>query len=1423
MIIFTPYSVDEEGDAWTCSDPGVEEVAEDLLNLGAEAGLLGGPGVLVTTAGEEGEVPRRGNVVSSVAPSSVTQPATVMTGAKDVPSSPRLRGPSLSPLQTSKLSASPSSTRPLTLSDVASTLQRQQEQEQVEALGVEGRRSQFAGLREKQASFQSELSGLSLQSKSSIDSLLESREADPVDVLLSLGFGGQAQDTVTRIPERFLRPSQVPGNNIEDFLKSEDEFSDMMESAEWMPGLDPQALRRSSVATVSPLMLRLLDTIRESRSRHHQSSVSEDTSSAGHTPAAATPPSGVSKFAAVAKSLALKNSVMQTLSSGRPNKLSVLNAENRRLLDLQGQKSPEVPRKRLIIGQSSFDLGRDGELIANEDEGMGISVDQEEDDEDEDEDEEDEGDGIGDKEEGDANSEDGRERIAEGDEQEEGSWRRHGLLQHKDSVWSMASSATSIDSSEEEIREQRHRLQLSLSRRPLQPDPATLTPTTPADSLDSPQPVFSTSGADSSDRYRKIMRRLSCNKRHSTISSSGSWEMDERIPEEDLEDDVNHEPLHDQVICEADASGSLNSCSDTRASVISGSPHQRHSSSLSPEGQGSSRVQGSSPSPPVSVSNKKRQGDSSSSQNGPDSSMPLLSFSQHSHNPALIHPVPILLQHSPGPAPLPRTSRIGEEASPCLTQRGSGGVLRRQQRVDDGYADTGGRQTLQPPNLHSQHCRHQHSSGHQGRGPGNDEDRSAPTGLLCRSGSAQSDSSGFMDGDVVEAETRTPTQQNLSSVQLSTSPQAHTGHNWWWSHESGGSLETVRHAPLSRTMALRPGHSHSHYQRTPRSHLLNHQTSLPSWLRGMHDPSLSLGGQHPSHHPGGKAQVVRHHLSPDPLLFPCKGSLGSSSNHPSCNHAPCVDTSVPQLLHHCNHSVVHPYVSHGVGNTNSAFQPPVLDGTSNPGHPQDLKCKFCYPTVISTDAYTPTIAAAGFSSCNTASLNQGHQPSSSLRSRWQKRRHSLPEPLPSGVHNSNMLCSPPPSSPLTPSVSPLPITSELPFLPQSSREVHHTVNGGCARGGKTGENDAGTQCQVHSLPSLRNISAIRAAIRAEVTHMEQLMASTQHTALSPACINNVITQMVMLLQQQSELCRDLETLTVASSCTSQEGASHSTQHLSQESSFDNLPEKPNPLCQSSNPPDLIHHDTDPSPKLGNSVHETFGNHIVHDSAAWKSSEQGQGFLNFDSNLGTANHVRNDSSCANHSIEKLVFSDHSTVKTISSKHSQEKAIISGYSEQCTNIPDQKSDSERKTDWFQEPQEVIHRSIGNVELNNNSIDSCLRLEELNPDGSADHSQLASYKSTRSPFNPWNSAQGKQQGLAKTFDRHQEEALEGGTDMATFLGSGDVSSDTSSLASQVAQLVQQQVQIQTQVLEEQLHQQTKDMADIKSMMEILINKMS
>lgn len=42
---------------------------------------------------------------------------------------------------------------------------------------------------------------------------------------------------------------------------------------------------------------------------------------------------------------------------------SVLTPDNRRFLDNQGSKSPEVPRKRMIIGQRSYTFGCDGDLI----------------------------------------------------------------------------------------------------------------------------------------------------------------------------------------------------------------------------------------------------------------------------------------------------------------------------------------------------------------------------------------------------------------------------------------------------------------------------------------------------------------------------------------------------------------------------------------------------------------------------------------------------------------------------------------------------------------------------------------------------------------------------------------------------------------------------------------------------------------------------------------------------------------------------------------------------------------------------------------------------------------------------------------------------------------------------------------------------
>lgn len=55
---------------------------------------------------------------------------------------------------------------------------------------------------------------------SSVDSLLESRKPDPEAILINLGFGPvESEDILSRIPKRFLKPSQVRGVDTEAFVK----------------------------------------------------------------------------------------------------------------------------------------------------------------------------------------------------------------------------------------------------------------------------------------------------------------------------------------------------------------------------------------------------------------------------------------------------------------------------------------------------------------------------------------------------------------------------------------------------------------------------------------------------------------------------------------------------------------------------------------------------------------------------------------------------------------------------------------------------------------------------------------------------------------------------------------------------------------------------------------------------------------------------------------------------------------------------------------------------------------------------------------------------------------------------------------------------------------------------------------------------
>eukprot|EP00099_Drosophila_melanogaster_P019890 NP_611272.1 olf186-M [Drosophila melanogaster] len=67
-------------------------------------------------------------------------------------------------------------------------------------------------------------SSVSVQSDSSryssVDSLLEARKPDPEAILINLGFGPlSSEDMLSRIPRRFLKPSQVPGIDTDAFVQ----------------------------------------------------------------------------------------------------------------------------------------------------------------------------------------------------------------------------------------------------------------------------------------------------------------------------------------------------------------------------------------------------------------------------------------------------------------------------------------------------------------------------------------------------------------------------------------------------------------------------------------------------------------------------------------------------------------------------------------------------------------------------------------------------------------------------------------------------------------------------------------------------------------------------------------------------------------------------------------------------------------------------------------------------------------------------------------------------------------------------------------------------------------------------------------------------------------------------------------------------
>ena len=122
---------------------------------------------------------------------------------------------------------------------------------------------------------------------------------------------------------------------------------------------------------------------------------------------------------------------------------SVLMPENRDFLKNEGQKSPEATPKRLIIGSSSFSICKNGEIIKEqptEQEDNTFKV-------------------------AESPTSTTVERLTSVESSSDGSSNPYGKRsQRHASVWSMASSMTSIDSHEEDLEEQRKLLNLQMSR-----------------------------------------------------------------------------------------------------------------------------------------------------------------------------------------------------------------------------------------------------------------------------------------------------------------------------------------------------------------------------------------------------------------------------------------------------------------------------------------------------------------------------------------------------------------------------------------------------------------------------------------------------------------------------------------------------------------------------------------------------------------------------------------------------------------------------------------------------------------------------------------------------------------------------------------------------------------------------------------------
>jgi len=209
-------------------------------------------------------------------------------------------------------------------------------------------------------SLQSENSNFSV---SSVDSLLQSRNADPEEVLLNLGFGIGSMD-IARIPSRFFTRSRAKGVDIGNFLKKQAEMVEKFESGfSGYRGLSGSTTRRPS-----EIVEKIIETIRE-KEKCLQRTESNDSwmplGSKSHIPTRFRPMNpNRPTFSSVVEKVTEAASRGDGPRSFRSIARSVLSPQNREWrMEATNKEEEDGGGRRIVMGGKHFVVDEDGNEI----------------------------------------------------------------------------------------------------------------------------------------------------------------------------------------------------------------------------------------------------------------------------------------------------------------------------------------------------------------------------------------------------------------------------------------------------------------------------------------------------------------------------------------------------------------------------------------------------------------------------------------------------------------------------------------------------------------------------------------------------------------------------------------------------------------------------------------------------------------------------------------------------------------------------------------------------------------------------------------------------------------------------------------------------------------------------------------------------